>query len=106
MPQATQILDSVHVVAAFHKDDRPCEVRGEARAGEEAQGSSRLKKRRASQSASLRRERSSTLRRHISGRRVPARRQSDAGRLWLPRQKIYNQSLRPALLVDDALCRS
>ena len=24
MPQAAQILDSVHVVAAFHKDDRPC----------------------------------------------------------------------------------
>ena len=44
MPQAAQILDSVHVVAAFHKDDRPCEVRGEARASEEAQGSSQLKK--------------------------------------------------------------
>ncbi|RRF97654.1 MAG: hypothetical protein DUD39_13785 [Coriobacteriaceae bacterium] len=31
MPQAAQILDSVHVVAAFHKGDRPCEVREEAR---------------------------------------------------------------------------
>ncbi|MFC2647907.1 MAG: hypothetical protein ACFNZW_08135, partial [Coriobacteriaceae bacterium] len=44
MPQAAQILDSVHVVAAFHKGDRPCEVHAEARASEEAQGSSRLKK--------------------------------------------------------------
>jgi hypothetical protein len=32
MPQATQILDSFHVVAALHKGDRPCEVREEARA--------------------------------------------------------------------------
>jgi hypothetical protein len=31
-------------VAAFHKGDRPCEVHAEARVGEEAQGSSRLKK--------------------------------------------------------------
>ena len=44
MPQAAQILDSVHVVAALHKGDRPCEVHAEARVGEEAQGSSRLKK--------------------------------------------------------------
>ena len=44
MPQAAQILDSVHVVAALHKGDRPCEVHAEARASEEAQGSSRLKK--------------------------------------------------------------
>jgi hypothetical protein len=44
MPQAAQILGSFHVVAAFHKGDRPCEVHAEARASEEAQGSSQLKK--------------------------------------------------------------
>jgi len=44
MPQATQILDSFHVVAALHKGDRPCEGCGEARAGRETQGSSRLKR--------------------------------------------------------------
>ena len=44
MSQAAQILGSFHVVAAFHKGDRPCEVHAEARVGEEAQGSSRLKK--------------------------------------------------------------
>ena len=38
MPQAAQILDSFHVVAALHKGDRPCEVRGEVRVGKEAQG--------------------------------------------------------------------
>ncbi|QUC02726.1 transposase [Atopobium sp. oral taxon 416] len=38
MPQAAQILDSFHVVAALHKGDRPCEVHAEARVGEEAQG--------------------------------------------------------------------
>ena len=38
MPQAAQILDSFHVVAALHEDDRPCEGCGEARAGREAQG--------------------------------------------------------------------
>ncbi len=32
MPQAAQILDSFHVVAALHEDDRPCEGYGEARA--------------------------------------------------------------------------
>ena len=32
MPQAAQILDSFHVMAALHKGDRPCEVREEARA--------------------------------------------------------------------------
>jgi len=66
MPQAAQILDSFHVVAALHEGDRPCKVREEARLSD--------------------------------GR-------GDTGRLWLPRQKIYSQSPRPALLVDDALCR-
>ncbi|QUC02594.1 hypothetical protein [Atopobium sp. oral taxon 416] len=32
MPQAAQILDSIHVVAALHEGDRPCEVHTEARA--------------------------------------------------------------------------
>ena len=32
MPQAAQILDSFHVVAALHEGDRPCKVREEARA--------------------------------------------------------------------------
>ena len=31
MPQAAQILDSFHVVAALHEGDRPCKVREEAR---------------------------------------------------------------------------
>ncbi|RRF98676.1 MAG: hypothetical protein DUD39_08375 [Coriobacteriaceae bacterium] len=38
MPQAAQIADSFHVVAALHKGDRPCEVHGEVRVGKEAQG--------------------------------------------------------------------
>ena len=110
MPQATQILGSFHVVAALHKGDRPCEVRGEVRVGEEAQGClprrtyAWLKRWESLTECQLaKREARSCEDTSQGGARLPDGR-GDAGHLWLSRQRIYSQGPRPALFVDDALC--